>query len=85
MDFSLKHPERASSTPTVVVLAVHDEDDLLDHADIKAGFCAAPSVGEYILFYDQDLGERGEHTALATVSTGEEFRSLPLAGAMAVT
>lgn len=65
--FALAHPERASSTPNVVVLAVPDEAALLSFAD---------SAG--VVFREPDVGD--EATAFATVSDSTRFSCLPLAG-----
>lgn len=64
---------------TVVVLSVQDETELLLYADILSGWCspAVASIRPHVVFHEPDLGE---HTALATVSDGAEFASLPLAG-----
>ena len=76
VEFALANPERAKSTPTVVVLGVPDEDTLLAWADT---LCFPDCKrDEYVLFHEPDLGE---HTALAVVDDGERFASLSLAGA----
>lgn len=69
--FALAHPDLASSTPNVVVLAVADEPALLAH--VHAGG-RRPGV----VFREPDIGD--EATAYATVSTGINFSCLPLAG-----
>jgi hypothetical protein len=71
VEFALQHPEQAGSTPIGVVLQVSDEESLIGWRDTI--------TDPYVLFYDPDVGE-GEFTALATVGTGEQFSSLPLAG-----
>lgn len=71
-EFALNHPEKASSTPVGVVLGVPGEAELLAWEHVAA------LDGPYVLFREEDLG--GETTAIAVVSDGEKFRSLPLAG-----
>lgn len=85
IEFALNHPEKASSTPVGVVLCVPDEPALLELADRLIGWCG-PHVdlskpdNPVVVFHDPDVGEGGEHTALALVTSGEEFAHLPLAG-----
>lgn len=84
IEFALNHPEEASSTPIGVVLGVPDERSLLEWADRIIGWCGPHAEiqhdGGLVVFHDPDVGEGGEHTALALVTSGEEFASLPLAG-----
>lgn len=68
--FALDHPDRASSTPIGVVLGVPGKHELIACAEDLEGTA-------YVLFEEEDLG--GEVTALATVSDGRYFSSLPLA------
>lgn len=67
VEYTLEHPERARQTPTVVVLNVADEDELLEYADICPG----------VLFHEPDLPG---HTALAVISDGAPLSRLRLAG-----
>lgn len=67
VEYALRLPSMARSTPNVVVLNVPDESTLLGLAG-PAGF----------LFHEPDVGD--EATAYAEVTTGERFSSLPLAG-----
>lgn len=79
-EYTLSNVDRAASTPTVVVLAVRDQAELLEYADVLCGWCPSRTASRrpYALFHEPDLGE---HTALATISDGREFSRLPLAGA----
>lgn len=73
VEFTLRYRDRAASTPTVVVLTVDDEEQLLGWADVLGW----KDRSDYALFHEPDLGE---HTALAIVSDGTRFAGLPLAG-----
>lgn len=84
-EFALNHPEKASSTPIGVVLCVPDEAALLELADRLIGWCGphadlSKPDNPVVVFHDPDVGPEGEHTALALVTSGEEFVGLPLAG-----
>lgn len=77
VEFALRYPEQARSTPIGVVLQVPDERALTEWANRLS---ADPEwTDPFVLFHDPDVGD-GEYTALSTVSTGECFSSLPLAG-----
>lgn len=82
VEYTLEHPARV--VPTVVVLAVADEDELLEYADICCGWNGDPSFDAipFTLFHEPDLPA---HTALAAVDDGARFSNLPLAGAAHVT
>jgi hypothetical protein len=73
---SLEQPGRVAATPTVVVLHVDDEDELLDYADL-----CCPPRGDAVLFHEPDLPG---HTALAVISDGAVFSRLRLAGGVMV-
>jgi hypothetical protein len=70
VEFAIRYPEQARSTPIGIVLQVPDEQALLGYDAITAE--------PHVLFHEEDLGD--EATALAVVSTGEYFANLPLAG-----
>lgn len=72
-EYALRHREWSGSTPIGVVLEVPDEETLLAYAD-----AVSEGIPPFTLFHEEDLD--GEATTLATVSTGEMFSSLPLAG-----
>lgn len=68
VEYTLEHRDHVSRTPTVVVLHVDDEDELLAYADLCPG---------HVLFHEPDLPG---HTALAVISDGAVFSRLRLAG-----
>lgn len=84
VEFSLKHPALTKATPTVVVLSVSDEVELLAWADRLAGWCSEPAAidRQFEVFEEPDLigCPGGAFTSLATVYDGTEFSALPLAG-----
>lgn len=69
-EFAVRFADKVVKTPTLVVLSVADEDHLMSHAEDVGGH----------LFFEPDLGDTGEYTALAVVCDGRHFSSLPLAG-----
>lgn len=71
VELTLRQPDVAVATPTVVVLAVPDERELVGHA------------GAGVLFTEPDLGD--EATAYAEFGDGRRFSNLPLAGASMMT
>jgi hypothetical protein len=78
VEYTLAHPDEVAKTPNVVVLSVRGEDELLDWADLMCGWCSDPlPTKPYALFFEPDISS---HTALACISDGREFASLPLAG-----
>jgi hypothetical protein len=77
VEFALQYPEQARSTPIGVVLQVTEEEALIEWRS-RFDYAHKGTV-PYVLFFDPDVGD-GEYTALATVTTGEEFADLPLAG-----
>ena len=84
VELTLMAPEAVSVTPTVVVLEVADEEELLGwfqcfsqgaHPDLAIN-------GPMALFREPDLVGHpgGSFTALASICDGRRFANLPLAG-----
>lgn len=73
IEHALKYPDQSRMTPIGIVLEVTDEETLLAYAH-RVRTDGIPIT----VFEEEDLD--GQATALAVVSDGRHFSSLPLAG-----
>ncbi len=74
--YGQRYPKATLAHPTICVLAVADEAELVRYYHRAID----PGTDPVFIFLEPDMGTLGEYTALATTSDGAIFRDLHLAG-----